>query len=361
MREEFEYRVTSPGRVNLIGEHTDYTLGYVMPLATDLHNRLDATPVESAVAVHSTALEETRSFAIGDVSPGGSWIDYVKGCYAVLQAEGHDPPGFDGRITNTLPLGSGLSSSASLELAVMTLLNEVNDLGYSRAELARLSQRVETDFVGVSCGIMDQFAVALGTEHNALLVDTETLEYDLVPLPENVRIVVFHIGVDRELVESAYNERRETAESALGTIGESSSKDVSTEKLAKLSGLEKQRLGYIVRENDRVILARNHLQSGDLSRVGELLLDAHSDIATNYEASCAELDSVVDLAVEHGAYGARLTGAGWGGTAIALVDAADARSFAESVYDAYTDMYPDHDAHYHLVSPADGVRIRSTE
>lgn len=358
---DYEYSVRSPGRVNLIGEHTDYTYGYVMPLATDLHTSLEATPTDGEVTIHSEALGKSGSFAIDDPTPEGDWLDYVRGCYAILHEEGYEPTAFEGRLGGTLPLGSGLSSSASLELAVLAFLNEASDLGLSREELATLGQRVENDFVGVSCGIMDQFAVALGEDGHALQIDTETLEYDRIPVPDGVEIVVFHTGVEHELVDSEYNQRRETVEAALAELDATSSKAVSEDDLDDLPAGQRQRLGYVVRENNRVERARAVLEAGDIDAFGEILVDAHRDIATNYEASCPELDYFVDRAVEAGAYGARLTGAGWGGSAIALVDEGKADAFAETVSDAYHEQFPDLEASYHVVTPSSGVTVERND
>jgi len=355
------YRVLSPGRVNLIGEHTDYTYGYVMPLATDLHTSLEATPADDEVMIHSEALGEAGSFTIDDLTPDGDWLDYVKGCYAILQEEGYEPTGFEGRLDGTLPLGSGLSSSASLELAVLAFLNEVSDLGLSREELATLGQRVENDFVGVSCGIMDQFAVALGQDGHVLQIDTETLEYDRIPIPDGVEIVVFHTGVEHELVDSEYNQRRKTVENALETLDAPSSKAVSEDEIDILPARQRQRLGYVVRENDRVERSRAALKEGDIETFGELLVDAHRDIAANYEASCSELDYFVDKAIEVGAYGARLTGAGWGGSAIAIVDESEAEEFAETVATGYYEQFPEHDADYHVVTASDGATVERND
>ncbi|WP_158853384.1 galactokinase [Halorhabdus sp. CUG00001] len=360
MTSEPTYRVRSPGRVNLIGEHTDYTGGYVMPFATDLHTQLEATP-SSAVEVASDAVETTYTFETDALELEDDWIDYVKGCYAILQAEGYEPGGFTGELSATLPLGSGLSSSASLELAVMGFLNEAYDLGLSRERMAVLSQRVENEHVGMSCGIMDQFAVALGQDDHALMIDTETLEYEPVPMPEGIRVVVFHTGVSRELVDSAYNQRRETVERALAKLGVESSKAVSEDDLDELSALERDRLGFVVRENNRVTQAKAALSDGDLEQFGELLVDAHRDIAEHYEASCAELDYVVEQALEEGAYGARLTGAGWGGAAIALVDDEQADAFADSLAAAYRDQFPDLDPATYPVTPSAGVQLEQVE
>lgn len=355
------YRVRSPGRVNLIGEHTDYTFGYVMPLAIDLYTSLEATPTDGAVTIHSAAIGETRSFSTDDPTPDGDWLDYVRGCYAILQEEGYDPPAFDGRLDGTLPLGSGLSSSASLELAVLGFLDEAAGLGLSRETLARLGQRVENEFVGVACGIMDQFAVALGHAGHALQIDTETLDYDRIPVPDGVEIVVFHTGVEHELVDSEYNQRRRTVEAALETLDAASSKTVTEADLDALPAEQRRRLGYVVRENERVERSRAALEDGDVDAFGDILLAAHRDIATSYEASCPELDYFVDVAVEAGAYGARLTGAGWGGSAIAIVDDADAEAFARTVSAAYRERFPAHAASYHIVTPSAGVTVEQND
>ncbi|MFB6251254.1 MAG: galactokinase [Halobellus sp.] len=353
------HRVVSPGRVNLIGDHTDYTGGFVLPVATDLHTRLEASPANE-VTLYSEAANDRRSFAVDDQEANGDWTDYVKGCYTVLREEGYAPGGFDGELSATLPLGSGLSSSASLELAVVAFLNEIYSLGLSRERMAQISQRVENDFVGVSCGIMDQFAVALGQSGHALHIDTGSLAYDPIPIPDDVRLVVYHTGVERSLVETAYNERRETVEGALESLGVNSSTELGEEDVTdagSLSELQRQRLGYVVRENKRVLRVADSLAGNDLETVGSILTAAHADIAVNYEASCQELDFVVDQAVDRGAYGARLTGAGWGGAAVALVDADDASVFARSLHERYRAQFPDYESNYYLVTPSDGVRV----
>jgi len=354
------YEVRAPGRVNLIGEHTDYTGGDAMPIATDLHTSLRAEPAEEVV-VRSGAFDAEGRFDPTDFQADGTWLDYIKGVYHVLQAAGHDPGGFRGELGGDLPLGSGLSSSASLELAVLAFLEEAYDLGIDRTELALLGQRVENDYVGVSCGIMDQFAVALCREKSALHIDTGTLAYDPVPIPADARVLVVHTGVERELVESAYNERRSTVEAALDRLGRGSSKAVTEADLSELPELERRRVGYLRRENRRVTQAKDALAAGDLERFGELLVTAHRDIADNYEASCPELDFVVESAVDAGAYGARLTGAGWGGAAVAIVDAGNAETVARDVETAYAEQFPEHDHETYLIEPSAGVTVDRRE
>jgi galactokinase len=354
------YTVHAPGRVNLIGEHTDYTGGDVLPIATDLRTTLTAEPAAD-VRIRSRTLDASGRFDPDDFGADGTWVDYVKGVYHVLGADGHDPGGFHGEIRSSLPLGSGLSSSASLELAVLAVLDEAYDLGLSRRELALLGQRVENDYVGVACGIMDQFAVALCEAGHALHIDTASLEYEAVPIPESMRVVVFHTGVERGLADTAYNERRATVEAALDRLGRETSKDVTAADLGTLPERQRRRVGYLRRENRRVDAATDALADGDLDGFGDLLTTAHRDIAGNYGASCEELDFVVRTAVEAGAHGARLTGAGWGGAAVAIADAETATSIAREVAAAYAERYPDHDAEWFLIEPSGGVAVEQEE
>ncbi|MFP4002058.1 MAG: galactokinase, partial [Thermoplasmata archaeon] len=234
---------------------------------------------------------------------------------------------------------------------------ELYELDLSGEEKALLCQRVENDYVGVSCGIMDQFVIAIAEEGHAMMLDTDTLEYEHVEIPDELKVIVFHTGVERELKSSEYNERRRTVERAIEKLGVDNSKDLSLDDLEGLSELENKRLGYIVRENERVIEAKEALSSGELERVGEILVEAHEDIAENYEASCEELDFLVERSVENGALGARLTGAGWGGAAIALWKGEGSEEFAEDVFEDYKEEYGYEKADYFIVEPSDGVRV----
>jgi len=352
------HRVVSPGRVNLVGGHTDHSGGFVLPVATDLHTRIDAVAQPECVTVRSAAMDETRTFAVDDDEPTGDWLDYVKGCYAVVRAAGYDPTGFEGEIRGDLPLGAGLSSSASLEIAVLALLDELNDLGLSRTELVELGQRVENEFVGVPCGVLDQAAVALTREGHALQLDTGTLEHEHVPLPEELRLLVFHTGVERTLSETPYAERRETVAAALSRLGVDTSTAAEEGDLDDLPATARARLGYVVRENDRVLRASEALAAGDTTTVGAILQRAHSDLAENFAASCPELDTAVEAAVEAGAHGARVTGAGWGGAIVAVVDATDAGSVERALHERYAAQFPEREPWSQVVEPAGGVRVQ---
>ncbi|WP_456452756.1 galactokinase [Thermococcus sp.] len=349
------YTAVSPGRVNLIGEHTDYSFGYVMPVAVNLHTKIEGDAFEH-VELYSEHFEETRFFKLDRIKKEGSWMDYVRAIYWVLAEEGLTPKGIKGRIGGNLPVDSGLSSSASFELAVMALLNEIYGLGLSPQKMALLAQKAENEFIGVPCGIMDQFIIAMGKEGHAMFLDTETLEHEYVPIPEDIQVLVFHTGVRRTLTGSAYADRRKMVVEVLRRIGRESSKCVEERDLRGLPGIYRRRFGYIIRENRRVVMARDALKSGDMETFGRILTEAHLDIARNYGVSCGELDYIVRKAVEFGAYGARLTGAGFGGAAIAVVDRAKGKEIGDRLLLEYSRAFR-WKARYFLVEASQGVEV----
>jgi galactokinase len=348
-------RVYSPGRVNLIGEHTDYSHGYVMPMAIDRYTVIEGEP-HGRVELYSEHFEESVSFELKKLEKGNSWADYVKGVFWVLQRGGYEVGGMKGRVGGNLPLGSGLSSSASFELAVLAFLNEAYSLNLSRLDMTLLAKKAENEFVGVPCGILDQFAIAFGREGKAIFLDTETLDYEYLPFPEELEVLVFYTGVKRELASSAYAERKKAIEEALRVLGEGSSKYVTEEELSKLPEKERRYLGYVVRENSRVLAFRDALKEGDVEAMGRLMVEAHRDIAENYRVSCEELDFFVEKALELGALGARLTGAGFGGSAIALVERGKGESLGREVAGLYTRVFP-WKPEVFVVRPSDGVRV----
>ncbi|NJE07862.1 galactokinase [Thermococcus sp. M39] len=349
------YRVISPGRVNLIGEHTDYTFGYVMPMAVNLYTVIEGEKSE-VVELYSEHFNERKTFELDSFQKENSWVDYVKGIYKVLFDAGFRPRGIKGRISGNLPIGAGLSSSASFELGIMQFLNEAYNLGIPRKDMALLAQKAENEFVGVPCGIMDQFVIALGKEGHAMFIDTETLHYEYIHLPKDMQVLVFYTGIKRELASSAYVDRKRMAEKILKRIGKKSSKEVIERDLRGLPGIYKKRFAYIIRENERVLKAKEALKKGDIEKFGKILTEAHWDIAENYGVSCGELDFFVRKVVKLGAYGARLTGAGFGGTAIAIVDKEKAEEIAEKILREYTKVF-NWKARYFLVEASDGVRM----
>ncbi|WP_179192985.1 galactokinase [Thermococcus litoralis] len=347
-------RVESPGRVNLIGEHTDYTFGYVMPMAINLYTILEGEKAE-VVTLYSEHFKEEKFFSLDQLYKENTWIDYIKGIYWVLKKEGYNIGGIKGKILGNLPIGAGLSSSASLELAVMAFLDKAYSLNLSRLEMALLAKKAENEFVGVPCGILDQFAIAFGKKGHAIFLDTDTLSYEYIPFPSDVSVLVFYTGVKRELASSAYAERRKIAEESLRFLGKRTSKNVDESELIKLPSLYRKFFGYIVRENRRVLEVRDALKNGNIEKVGEILTRAHWDIARNYGVSSEELDFFVRKARELRAYGARLTGAGFGGSAIALVDKEKAEEVGKAVLEEYGKKFP-WKAEYFIVEPSDGVR-----
>ena len=348
--------VRSPGRVNIIGEHTDYALGYVMPMAIQLSTYMESEPTtEGMTCVYSEAYREEACFGDSLVREG-KWVDYVKGVYHAIRVLGLRPVHVKARVYGDLPIGAGLSSSASLEMAVAVTQNELGRLGLSKVELARLGNVAENEFLGIPSGLLDQMAVMLGEEDVAVFADTETLSYELVPVPRDVEFLVFHTGVRRAIAATAYAERVETVKSALKALGARSSKEVREEQLSGLNGLQRRRLGYVVRENARVVAARDALRAGRVDELGRILTEAHWDLARNYEVSTPELDFFVEFTVSHGALGARLTGAGFGGAAIALVARGAGEALGKEVAEEYVRRFP-HRPAYWVVRPSAGARV----
>ena len=288
----------APGRVNLIGEFTDLAGGLVLPAALDLGIRLEAEP----------AAETRLESADGD--PG--WTRYVAAVAAELDALGRPPVGIAGRLTSTLPAGAGLSSSAALEVVVALALCAVADFPLAPLELAQAARRAEHRAVGVPCGILDQAACVLGRAGCAILLDTTTLAHEAVPLPPELALVVLHSGVTRRLEGSGYAERKRELEEG-----------------------HPARLRHVTTESERVRAAADALRAHDLDRLGEIFREGQESLRVDFEASIPELDRLVELAYEHGAVAARMTGGGFGGAIVALVDADRAQPFADAVLGAY--------------------------
>ena len=346
--------VKSPGRVNIIGEHTDYALGYVMPAAVNLYTILEGAASE-VVKLESKVLKEVAEFDLSTLARTGDWGDYVKGIYYALGKRGIKAGGLEGIVSGNLPIGAGLGSSASLELAVLYFLNQVYSLGLSRIEMALIAKEAENEFVGIPCGILDQFSSSMGRRGHVIFLDTETLRYEYVPISGDTAIAVFYTGIKREIGKTAYRERRSAVEEGLRMLGVRSSKYLDSIDLAKLPMKHKRYLSYIVRENERVIKVRDLLKSGDVEAVGAVLVEAHRDLATNYGVSCPELDFIVREAVRLGAYGARLTGAGFGGSVIILASKDEVEFIAEGVLSSYVKEFP-WSPKYFIVEASDGVK-----
>ncbi len=355
--------VRAPGRVNLIGEHTDYNQGFVLPMAIDCDVRIAAhARSDRAVRLYSVDFDQCDTFDLSDVSrldTGSTWANYVRGVADVLQREGYALRGLDAVIEGNVPIGAGLSSSAALELASVTAFRLLNGLLVSPVHAALLCQRAESEFVGVRCGIMDQFISSLGRAGHALLIDCRSLEHSLVPLLPDATVVVVDSAVCRGLIESAYNERRAQCEEAARRLGVPALRDLSVHELATcLDGLPPavaRRSQHVVSENQRVLDSVAALRSGDTTALGALLNASHASLRDLFEVSTPELDTLVGIEQSApGCLGARLTGAGFGGCTVALVWNHAVEAFKEAVrteYQARTGNAP----RFYVCKAADGA------
>ena len=328
--------VRAPGRVNLIGEHTDYNEGLVLPAAIDLEIRIAYRPMEERHAsVTMLATGETGDVDLDDPGPRrGDWRDYLAGVASTLATGGSVVQGFRGVLASTLPVGSGLSSSAAIELAFAWALAGASSPTLSPRDLAVLCQRAENDYVGVRCGLMDQYAAANGVRDAAILLDCRTIEHRVVPLPDGLDLVVAHTGKPRRLDSSAYNDRRADCQRAVATIGQRepwvrSLRDVDEAMLDRYRGVVDQtaerRSRHVIRENVRVLAMAMALEMGDLETVGRLMAESHASLRELFEVSSPELDALVEIAIATpGVIGSRMTGAGFGGCTVSLVRSAQA-------------------------------------
>ena len=346
--------VRAPGRINLIGEHTDYNDGFVLPMAIDRAVWIALRPRnDSHVAAHALDLDAVTNFGLDALeNENHGWAEYLKGVAWSLQQAGHGLRGWEGVIVGDVPRGAGLSSSAALELATARAFSAVSRLPWDPAEMARLCQRAENDWVGVRCGIMDQMISAAGQADHALLIDCRSLETRPVSMPPNIVVLVMDTASRRGLVNSAYNERREQCETAARFFGVPALRDVSVAESEARAQILEDELGHVIRrrarhvvtENRRTLLAVEALERGNLREMGCLMDASHASLREDFEVSSAKLDAMVACARQDDAcYGARMTGAGFGGCAIALVQADAARTFSAQVATCYrevTDMDP---------------------
>jgi len=325
----------APGRVNLIGEHTDYNLGFVLPIAIDLACYAASAPNrEGLFRVHSENLNQTRQWPVDQVSslkPSGDWSDYVAGVARQLPL-GH---GRDLLIHSTVPLGSGLSSSASLEVAAALALGWPGDL--PSLELAKIARHAETEFIGLPCGIMDQYISVFGERNAALCIDCRSLTSESVQLPPNAAIIAVNTMVKHELGQSAYRQRVEECTRAAREMNVNSLRDATLDDLSRVTDpTAHKRARHIVSENQRVLDFIAASRRADLNEMGRLLIASHRSLQQDYEVSCPELDFLVDEAMRiPGVYGARMTGGGFGGCTVNLVDPSAAATFETTLHAAY--------------------------
>lgn len=359
--------VRAPGRVNLIGEHTDYNDGFVLPMAIDRQVMIALRPrVDGYVVVQSLDFDETVEFSpmeMEDRREGGLWIEYVQGVAWALQEAGYALDGWEGVIGGDVPIGAGLSSSAAIELATARAFMEISGEPWKPSQMALLAQRAENEWVGTKCGIMDQMISAAGVAGRALLIDCRTLETDAVPLPPDTVVVILDTATRRELVTSAYNERREQCEAAAAFFGVPKLRDVTWARFeAEQEGLDdvvRRRARHIISENARTLAAAEAMRKGDAIRLGELMDLSHISMRDDFEITNDALNTMVAIAQAHpAAFGARMTGGGFGGCAVALVQSDQAEQFADAVvreYSAATGLTPA----VYVTPAADGASVVS--
>ncbi len=332
----------APGRVNIIGEHTDYNDGFVLPMALDRETRIALRPRDDRqVRLASLLFDEVVELSLDSLSRGGpGWAEYVKGTAWALLEDGQELRGFDGVVGGDVPLGAGLSSSASLELAAARAFAAASDLDWDVKRMAVLALRAENEWVGVNCGIMDQLVCAAAEEGMALLVDCRSLETFAVPLPVEVAVVVLDTSTRRGLVESAYNERRAQCEAAAKALGMPALRDVTSMRLtagaALLDGTTLRRARHVVSENERTLRAAEAMRRSDAPALGALLDASHESLRDDFEVSSPALDIMVACARQDSSgLGARMTGAGFAGCAVALVRSGEVEGFLSRVLGAF--------------------------
>ena len=327
----------APGRVNVIGEHTDYNDGFVLPMAIDRYTVVAAAPATNGatqVCLRSTAGDGAVSLDLGQPvkpAPKGAWSNYPVGVIAGFLARGAKLGGFDALVHSTVPLGGGLSSSAALEVATATLLEAITGQKLDPVEKALLCQKAEHDYAGMPCGIMDQFISVMGKENHLLLLDCRSRKPELVPMTDpTMALVIVNTNVKHELTGGEYAKRRAQCEQAARTLGVPSLRDATADMLerarGKMEGGVFRRARHVISEIERTLHAAEGVRASNWPTVGQLMYASHASLRDDYEVSCAELDAVVEIAQalgpKGGVSGCRMTGGGFGGCAVALVQAA---------------------------------------
>jgi galactokinase len=357
-REKFDQEpgiiASAPGRINLIGEHTDYNGGFVLPCAVG--RRVAVAMGRGGGELYSTNFDEARPMS---GQKDSSWADYPRGVVWAINEAGHGIEDFRAAFAGDVPLAAGLSSSAAIETATALALDTLFGLDVDRKDLAVLCQRAENEFVGVGTGIMDQYASLLCEEGAALLVDCRSLEAEAVPLDlkeAGLALLVCDTQVERGLADTGYNDRRAACERAAEALGVEYLRDAREEDLKRLSGEELRRARHIVSENSRVLEAVEALRAEDYGELGRLMYASHASMRDDFEISTQELDAFVELARGSGALGARLTGAGFGGCAIALLPTERADALARETRARFAERGFEQPTFYEFV-PAAGAEV----
>jgi galactokinase len=363
----------APGRVNLIGEHTDYNDGFVMPAALEFATLVAAAPRQDRrISVYSMIMDERRGFDLDSPEAGGrhQWSDYVFGVAVMLERSGRRLKGADCVVFTDVPLGSGLSSSAALEVSVAHALVTASGLPFDPIEIAKICQRAENDYVGMRCGVMDQYVSACGVAGSALLIDCRTLESRTVPIAPNLRLVIVNSNVRHQHAGGEYNARRAACEEGvrllrpyLGPIA--ALRDVTPAELERhrrvLPELVYRRCRHVVTENARVLEAEQALRAGDFVACGQAMTASHASMRDDFEITCPEVDFLAGLAeAEPGVYGSRMTGGGFGGCTVSLVEADAVERVSRHILERYP-AGAGRDADAFICSPSDGAGLVSLE
>lgn len=330
--------VQAPGRVNLIGEHTDYNDGFVLPMAIDLRTVIAARPRNDTTVIAASEGFPDARFDLTSLSNADGWDEYLKGVAWAMDP--HSLPGWEGVVVSTIPLGASLSSSAALEVATALIFTTLANRLWNPTEAAATAQRAETEWVGMRSGIMDQLISACGQAGHAVLIDCRDLTQTPTPLPEGTQVVVLDTGTRRRLTESSYNQRRDECRQAARAFGVDSLRDLTPTALAQppagLATTIVNRARHVVEENQRTLAAAQAMRRGDASRLGHLMHESHVSLRDAYEVSSPALDAMVEAAqASPGCLGARMTGAGFGGCAMALVDDSSLDKFTDTVLARY--------------------------
>ncbi|MBU2912955.1 MULTISPECIES: galactokinase [Reichenbachiella] len=362
--------IKSPGRINLIGEHTDYNNGYVMPAAIEQAAYVAiAKSGSKECKLEALDLDEQYSFSIDDalkpVEMG--WVNYFLGVLDQYNKKGLALEGFNMVFTSDVPLGAGLSSSAALECSFGFAVSQLFGHEVSLVDVAKMGQQAEHNFAGVKCGIMDQFASCLSTADHAIMLDCRSLEYTSIPCDlKDYQLVLFDTAVKHNLASSEYNVRREQCESGVAVLqkkfeGVESLRDATMEQLdavkSELDAVVYDRCAYVISENNRVLKAAEALKSGDIELLGKLMTETHEGLSKQYEVSCAELDLLADIAKANpDIIGARMMGGGFGGCTINIVKKSGLDTAVESVLESYKKVTQVELKHY-IVAPGDGATL----
>lgn len=345
--------VSSPGRINIIGEHTDYNGGFVLPAAINrqVYAEIKLNGHASHCTFHALDMQEKSEFDwVVDASAQTGWQNYLIGVIEELRKRGADLRGVDITFSGNVPIGSGMSSSAALECAIAYGLNELFSLGFDRIALTEIAQKAEHNYVGTMCGIMDQFASMMGKSNHVMLLDCRSLEYKYLPLElGDYEILIYNTNVSHSLSDSAYNTRRQECETGISVLQKHFPKvellrDVTLEMLKIVKGdiseTVYQRCHYVISENNRVLAAAEALEAGNLKELGKLMYQSHADLSKKYEVSCAELDFLVEQTSDkYYVLGARMMGGGFGGCTINLIEKSRSKEFVAASTVLYEERF----------------------